>query len=75
MFKNWVTTLAGVLAAVGGFPLALATMGYHLNQTVSLVMAIIGLVGMALLGAAAKGQDEHSTADQVQASTDKAKQP
>jgi hypothetical protein len=69
MYKNWVPTVAGLMAAVGGFPVALMQSGYHLNPTFSLVMAIIGLFGIALLGRAAKGQDQHSTQAQVTAST------
>jgi hypothetical protein len=68
MFKNWVPTVAGLMAAVGGFPVALAARHYQLNQTFSLVMAIIGLIGIALLGRSAKGEDEHSTPAQVAAS-------
>ena len=69
MFKNWVTTVAGVMAAVGSFPLTLATLGYQINHTFSLVMAVIGLLGLALLGVAAKGADQHSTTAQAAAST------
>lgn len=70
MLKNWVTSVAGVMIGVGGFPLALSTMGYHVNQTVSLVMVIAGLLGGVLLGVSAKGQDEHSTSEQVQKATE-----
>ena len=56
------------MAAVGGFPVALAALGYHLNQQFSLAMAIIGLLGIALLGLSAKGVDQHSTPAQVAAS-------
>ena len=69
MRKNWLTTVAGVLTSVGGFPIALGAMGYHVNQTVGLVMVITGMLGGALLGAASKGQDEHSTVAQVEDAT------
>lgn len=75
MRTNWVMTAAGIMTAVGGFPIALSTMGYHVNQTASLVMVIIGLLGGALLGIAGKGQDEHSTIEQVTKATDKEVKP
>jgi hypothetical protein len=69
MYKNWVPTVAGLMAAVGGFPVALVALGYHLNQRFSLIMAIIGLLGTALLGRAAKGADQHSIQSQIDAAT------
>lgn len=69
MRKNWLTTVAGVMTAVGGFPIALGAMGYHINQTASLVMVVVGMLGGAVLGVAAKGQDEHSTIAQVEGAT------
>jgi uncharacterized membrane protein (Fun14 family) len=69
VFKNWVTTVAGLMSSIGGFPVALAALGYHINQTFSLVMAVIGLLGLALMGLAAKGADQHSIQSQIDAAT------
>jgi hypothetical protein len=72
MRKNWLTTTAGIMAALGTVPVLIAQSGAHLPAwwgTAAFVFVLIGTIGVVLLGVAAKGQDEHSTADQVQLST------
>jgi hypothetical protein len=72
MRKNWLTTTAGIMAALGGVPVLVAQSGAHLPawwSSAAFVFVLIGVIGVALLGVAAKGQDEHSTSDQVQMST------
>lgn len=72
MRKNWLTTTAGIMAALGGVPVLVAQSGAHLPawwSSAAFVFVLIGVVGVALLGVAAKGQDEHSTEQQVQVST------
>lgn len=72
MRKNWLVTVAGIMAALGSVPILVATSGVtpplwwaHL----AFPFILIGIIGTVLLGYAAKGQDEHSTAAQVQVAT------
>jgi hypothetical protein len=75
MRKNWLTTLAGIMAAMITVPVAvigLMTTGMYVPHwwgSVQFIFVVIGAVGTALLGFAAKGQDEHSTVRQVELST------
>lgn len=73
MRKNWLMTTAGIMSAIGSVPILVANSGTtHVPSwwgAASFDCLIIGAVGLALLGFAGKGQDEHSTADQVQIST------
>lgn len=70
--SSLLVTIAGIMAALGGIPVLVAAAGVvppSWWSHVTFPLVLIGIVGTALLGFAAKGQDEHSTADQVQAAT------
>lgn len=77
MRKNWLTTTAGIIGLFSGLPTVWGTAvekGYMHSQMpgwlyITCMFAIpfsLGLVGLA-----AKGQDEHSTSDQIQAPQEK----
>ena len=66
MRKNWMTTVGGLLA---GIPGAILASGLVLPPTYHQMLALMGALGVLLLGVAAKGQDEHSTSTQVAVST------
>ena len=72
MRTNTLVTIGGIMAGFLSIPVGAATLGYALPKPVAMVMIVIGLVGAVVTGVAAKGQDEHSTASQVQAASDKA---
>jgi hypothetical protein len=62
MRKNWLTTTAGILAALGSVPVLVAQSGVtvpHWWGSAAFVFLLLGVIGVALLGFAAKGQDEH----------------
>lgn len=77
MFKNWFTTMAGIMASMLGVPVAVTT--YYATVAkmgppewwnhVQFPLVLIGIIGTVLIGVAAKGADQHSTSAQVQAST------
>ena len=72
MRKNWLTTVAGIMAALGSVPILVATSGFTPPTwwaKIAFPFILIGIIGTALLGFAAKGEDEHSTAAQVAQST------
>ena len=73
MRKNWLTTTAGIMAALGSVPVMVAQSGFthlpHWWGSAAFGFVLIGIIGVALLGFAAKGQDEHSTEAQVELST------
>lgn len=85
MKKNWMTTLGGILGSVGlgliGVPLSVLTYYAQIvksgppawfNATILpmlLAGSILAMVGNAIVGVAAKGQDEHSTVPQVGAAS------
>lgn len=71
MRKNWLTTIGGIMAGCIGIPIAVSTAGYHLPEWLGLIFVILGTLGAVVVGVAAKGQDEHSTADQVELATEK----
>ena len=64
--KSYLTTLFGILA---GLPLMLAGSGIVLNAKYSHYLLVIGGIGTIGLGIVAKAFNVHSTADQVNAST------
>jgi TRAP-type C4-dicarboxylate transport system permease small subunit len=75
MFTNAVTTVAGILMALGGLPLAvLAFQVSYPTVTIpswwapcQFPLVLCFLLGSLLLGKAAKGIDTHSIPAQVQA--------
>jgi len=72
MKKNWLVTVAGIMAALGGVPVLIATSGVTPPlwwSHVAFFFVLVGVVGVALMGWAAKGEDEHSTVAQTQAAT------
>jgi hypothetical protein len=69
---NLITTVGGFLAAMGTLPTLVSNS--HLDfplwwNSVTFPLNLAGLVGLALLGWAAKGADQHSTAPQVEAAS------
>jgi len=74
MFKNWFTTLAGLMAGLGTLP-SLATASHIALplwwNSCQFPLYLCSAVGAILLGLAAKGADEHSTVPQVTAATEK----
>ena len=66
MRKNWLTSVGGILA---GASTAVLTSGLTLPPTYQHFFAALGALGVAIVGIAAKGQDEHSTSTQVALST------
>jgi hypothetical protein len=73
MRKNWLTTTAGIMAALGGVPVLVSQSSLtHIPAwwaNAQFYFILCGIVGVALLGYASKGQDEHSTEAQVELST------
>jgi fatty acid desaturase len=72
MRTNLLVTIAGIMAALGGVPVLIATSGITPPlwwSHVAFFFVLIGVVGVALMGWAAKGQDGHSTSAQVEGST------
>lgn len=68
MKKSWVVTVAGIMAAMGGVPILVASSGVTPPlwwPRLAFPFVLTGIIGSALLGWAAKGQDEHSTESQV----------
>jgi len=69
MRKNWMTTAGGIMALFIGLPTILAASHLNTPNWFSVACIVIGTLGGGLVGLAAKGQDEHSTVSQVEAST------
>jgi hypothetical protein len=65
MKKNWLTTVGGIMALFGAIPIALGTAGVHMPSWLYIVCISCSVIGPGIVGIAAKGQDEHSTAAQV----------
>jgi len=73
---NWKTTLGGILLGVPPLVITSAAgAGVSLGPHAMMVLGILTGIGGLMLGVVAKDKDNHSTADQVQAATEKAKQP
>ena len=64
---NMLTTIGGIMALFTGLPPAMGAANLHAPNWLNLTCFVIGTLGMGLVGFAAKGQDEHSTPEQVQA--------
>jgi hypothetical protein len=74
MFKNWFTTLAGIMAGLGTLPLMVTASHVAFPlwwNSCQFPLYLCGMIGTIMLGMAAKGQDEHSTAQQVAVATEK----
>jgi hypothetical protein len=74
MRKNWMTTIGGIMVALGTLP-PLVTASHVAAplwwNSCQFPLLLLGLIGGAMLGLAAKGQDEHSTESQVTVATAK----
>lgn len=66
---NMLTTIGGIMAGFALIPIAVGTAHIHMPSWLYLVCIFLGTLGPVVIGVAAKGQDEHSTIDQVQASS------
>jgi uncharacterized YccA/Bax inhibitor family protein len=68
MFKNWVTTVGGVMAGLGTLPLVVSASHVAFPlwwNYFQFPLYLVGAIGTIILGLAAKGADQHSTATQV----------
>jgi hypothetical protein len=65
MKKNWLTTVGGIMASFGVIPIALGSSGVHMPSWLYVLCISFAALGPAIIGVAAKGQDEHSTPTQV----------
>lgn len=61
--KNWITTVGGVLAAVGTIASQAVPAPY------SWIPALIAAIGSAMIGGGAKDFNVHSTSDEVRTAT------
>jgi len=69
MRKNWLTTIGGIMAGFGVIPIALGAAKVAMPSWLYVICICFAALGPVIVGVAAKGQDEHSTVSQVQAST------
>ena len=69
MRKNWFTTVGGIMAGFGLIPIAFGTAHVALPSWLYILCIFVGTMGPVVIGVGAKGQDEHSTIDQVNRST------
>lgn len=63
--SNLLTTIGGIMAGFGVIPIALGTAHVAMPSWLYVVCISFAAIGPVIVGVAAKGQDEHSTADQV----------
>jgi hypothetical protein len=66
MRTNLLTTIGGIMALFGAIPIALGTAGIHMPNWLYVLCISFGVLGPGIVGISAKGQDVHSTADQVE---------
>lgn len=72
---NLLMKISGIMTALGSIPIIVGTIaqqtGIHIQipNRVYAICVFIGAIGVPLGIASAKGQDEHSTVDQVQQAT------
>lgn len=73
MRKNWLMTVAGIMAGLGGVPILVSQIPGinppHWWQVLIFPFLLVGVVGTVMLGVAGKGQDEHSTQAQTDLAT------
>lgn len=69
MKKNWLVTVGGIMAGMTGVPLVLGASHIAVPNWLNLALFLIGAIGGVVTGVAAKGQDEHSTAQEVHTAT------
>jgi hypothetical protein len=69
MRKNWLTTIGGIMAGFGVIPIALGAAKVAMPPWLYILCICFAAIGPVIVGVAAKGQDEHSTATQVAVST------
>jgi hypothetical protein len=72
MFKNWFTTVAGVMVGLGTLPSVVTASHAAFPlwwNSCQFPLYLCGAIGAIMLGIAAKGADEHSTANQVAMAT------
>lgn len=67
VLRNWMTTLGGLMA---GLPQLVEAAGFVQTPSLTHWMNLISAIGMLLLGVSAKQFTNHSTAAEVQASTE-----
>jgi hypothetical protein len=81
MRTNGLMTLFGFVTGLGGVPLAVMAAQQaipslsvpHWWASVAFIMIVLGIVGGVGMGVTGKGEDTHSTVEQVRASTAQAK--
>ena len=69
MKKNWLTTVGGIMALFLALPTVLGASHLAIPNWMNIAFVIIGTLGGGIVGIAAKGQDEHSTVQQVENAT------
>lgn len=65
MKKNWLTTVGGIMALFIGLPTVLGASHLAVPNWMNVAAIVIGTLGGGIVGISAKGQDEHSTSDQI----------
>lgn len=66
MRKNWLTTIGGIMALMGGIPIALGSAHVAMPPWFYLLCISCAVIGPGIVGIAAKGQDEQSKPSQVE---------
>jgi hypothetical protein len=66
MRKNWLTTIGGIMALMGGIPIALGSAHVAMPPWFYLLCISCGVIGPGIIGIAAKGQDEQTKPNQVE---------
>lgn len=73
---NLLTTIGGIMAGFGVVPIAFGTAKIALPSWLYILCIFLAAMGPVLIGVSAKGQDEHSTLDEVkQSQADKGNGP
>jgi hypothetical protein len=74
MRKNWLTTVGGIMSGFLLVPEAIGAAGHPMPGWLYTICIFVGTLGPVVIGVGAKGQDEHSTVEQVQKAQDDAVQ-